>query len=231
MGNRGEPTIFVIDASLSAVESLENVFSSIGLHAEYFTTVGACLRQLAPDSRGCLVGDTATPGCLDLTLSRRLDRLGIDLPVIYLSDDDRVATAVAVLKAGAAEFLRKPVHDQDLVDAVQQAVLANQRAAEYRHQQALVWRRFSALTPREWEVLPQVVRGQSNRQIGTSLGVSGKTIEVHRRHILRKTGAGNLAELIRIALAVELLDRVESEHPPDLRCYRYRPSAGPRRAS
>lgn len=205
-----DPTVFVIDANPSAMAPLAELLASVSLNAMHFTTVSQCLRSIHPGTCGCLLADTATPEALGLVLSGRMARIDLRLPVIYLSDDDDVSTAAAAMKAGAADYFRRPVADQQLLDAVQRAVLASRRDIDYRAQRSAVWQRFSGLTPREWDVLPLVVRGCSSREIGQRLEVSEKTVEVHRRRIFAKIGVASAAELVRLAIAVDLLADLEN---------------------
>ena len=208
------PTVFVIDPDPETVPRLEDLFSSVRIHAVYFRQVEACLERLGPESCGCIVADADSAQARELLLNSRLRETGARLPVIYLSSATDVDTAVALLKAGAMDLLEKPFHSQTLLDAVQEALALSQHQARRRRKQELLWRRFAELTPREWDVLPLMVLGRPNRAIAAALRVSEKTVEAHRNRILRKTGASNLSELIRLAIRVDLLGRLAGQTAP-----------------
>ncbi|EAR22727.1 response regulator transcription factor [Nitrococcus mobilis] len=216
------PTVYVIDSDALIVATLQKLFSSVHIEAEYFNSADACLARIMRCSRGCILADASTPELCVATFQHRLSEDDIELPVIFLSKGSDVATAVDALKHGAADFLEKPFNDQMLLDAVHRAIEIDQVAAADRAARQTLRNRFDALTAREWEVLIPMIKGSSNRMIAGELGLSKKTVEAHRARIMRKTEATNLAELIRIALRIDLLGeltqrpfgRQRKDHPP-----------------
>ncbi|HET8700099.1 MAG TPA: LuxR C-terminal-related transcriptional regulator [Nitrococcus sp.] len=208
--------MYVVDPDPAVVTTLKELFSSVCIEAEYFRSAEECLARLDPGSRGCIIADAAAPGVSVATLQYRLQEKDIELPVIFLSYSGDVATAVMALKCGAADFLEKPFNGQTLLDTVHRAIEINRIEAHYRSVRRELRARFDALTPREWEVILPMVKGCSNRMIAEELGVSEKTVEVYRARIMRKAGAANLPELIRIAVRIDLLGEL-GQRSPDLR--------------
>lgn len=204
-------TVYVIDTNAEVPRRLDDLFSSVTIRALYFQRLDDCLEILGKGSRGCLLVDVNIEGCKPDQLFRNLAERKIRLPVIYLAQRPEVATAVDALKSGAFDFLEKPFHGQALLDSVQAALAMDQEEARQREQRRELWQRFDKLTPREREVLPLLVRGLPNRHIAEQLGLSTKTVEVHRNRIIRKTGARNLPELIRMAIRIDLLARLDAQ--------------------
>lgn len=198
-------TVYVIEPDASVVATLKELFSSVRIEAEYFNSADDCLARVNRYSCGCLIADAAAPGVGVATLQHRLCEEGIGLPVIFLSYSGDVATAVHALKCGAADFLEKPFNGQAFLDAVHRAIESNQIGTHHRAVTRELRARFDPLTPREWEVVLPMIKGCSNRMIAGELGLSEKTVEVYRSRIMRKTGAANLPELIRIAIRINLL--------------------------
>ncbi|MCO6441328.1 MAG: response regulator transcription factor [Nitrococcus mobilis] len=203
VGNK--PTVYVIDPDVFIVTTLQGLFSSVHIEAEYFDSAGACLARVNRYSRGCIVADAEAPDLCIATFLRRLHENGIELPVIFLAYSSDVATAVNALKRGAVDFLEKPFNGQTLLDTVHRTIESDQIAAHDRAVRQELWGRFEALTAREREVLVPMVKGCSNRMIAGELGLSEKTIEAYRSRIMHKIGTTNLPELIRMAMRIDLL--------------------------
>jgi FixJ family two-component response regulator len=194
-----EVTIAVIDDDPDIREALNGLLRSVGLRVELFASVQEFLGTARPDLPGCLILDVRLPGRSGLDLQEELAKANMQLPVIFISGHADVPLSVRAMKAGAVEFLTKPVRDQDLLDAIQLA-LANDRARRADESSfARLRADFDTLTPREREVMVMVVAGRLNKQIAAELRLSEATVKVHRGQVMRKMRARSFAELVRMA--------------------------------
>jgi FixJ family two-component response regulator len=191
--------VFVVDDDASMRESLKNLIRSVGLRAELFASAQEFLRSKRPDVPSCLVLDVRLPGLSGLDLQRRTSEAGLEIPIIFITGHGDIPMTVRAMKAGAVEFLTKPFRDQDLLDAIQQALERDRKARDQRADIEELRSRFASLTPREREVMVRVVAGLLNKQIGAELGSSETTVKIHRHQVMEKMGAGSLAELVRMA--------------------------------
>jgi FixJ family two-component response regulator len=191
--------VFVVDDDASMRESLKNLIRSVGLRVELFASAQEFLRSKRPDVPGCLVLDVRLPGLSGLDLQRRTSEAGLEIPIIFITGHGDIPMTVRAMKAGAVEFLTKPFRDQDLLDAIQQALERDRKARDQRADIEELRSRFASLTPREREVMERVVAGLLNKQIGAELGSSETTVKIHRHQVMEKMGAGSLAELVRMA--------------------------------
>ncbi|HTD17020.1 MAG TPA: response regulator transcription factor [Chthoniobacterales bacterium] len=195
----GEAIVYVIDDDEPMRESLGNLISSVGLTAKLFGSPQEFLRCDRLDVPSCLVLDVRLPGLSGLDLQKRTAELGIEIPIIFITGHGDIAMSVRAMKAGAVEFLTKPFRNQDLIDAVQQAVENDVQARAQRAEIDDLRHRFAALTPREREVMEKVVAGLLNKEIGTQLRASEATVKAHRHQVMQKMGAGSLPDLVRMA--------------------------------
>jgi FixJ family two-component response regulator len=197
-------TVFLIDDDARMRAALERLLKSVGLHAESFATPQDFFRHKLPDIASCLVLDVRLPGMSGLEVQRKLNERRVSIPIIFITAHGDIPMTVEAMKSGAVEFLTKPFRDQDLVDAIQQAL---KRDAELRQQQAEIAQlqeRYEKLTVREREVMRLVVSGMLTKQIASTLAMSEITATVHRGHVMRKMHANSPAELGRIAERLKL---------------------------
>src|ERR1700719_2570767 len=194
----GVPTVFIIDDDRGMRQAIQDLVESVGLRAEAFATGQDFLRkQLAGEPR-CLVLDVRLPQLSGLDFQRQLTDTGVQIPIIFITAHGDIPMSVRALKSGAVEFLTKPFRDQDLLDAIQQA-LQRDRAA--REQQADILdehERYQTLTAREREVMALVVSGLLNNQIASEIGASEATVKIHRGNMMQKMQVGSLVELVRM---------------------------------
>jgi len=192
------PTVFVIDDEESVRKALARLLRSAGFNPAVFGSSHEFLEAQVPDAPGCLVLDLAMPGLNGLELQRALADRGAGWPIIFLTGRADVPMSVEAMKQGAFDFLTKPVHDETLLAAVRHALEGDRAARHARSQLDEVDRRLATLTPREREVLAQVVAGRLNKQIAADLGTVEKTIKVHRARVMEKMKVQSVAELVRL---------------------------------
>ena len=193
------PTVFIIDDDLSMRRAVQDLVESVGLLAESFATGGEFLRRGRTTSPSCLVLDVRLPQMSGLDFQNRLAETGMQIPIIFITAHGDVPMSVKALKAGAVEFLTKPFRDQDLLDAIQQALQRDRAAREQQAEILNVQERYKTLTPREREVMVLVVSGLLNKQIAAEIGASEATVKIHRGNMMQKMQVGSLIELVRMA--------------------------------
>jgi FixJ family two-component response regulator len=199
-----EPTVFVIDDDGSIREALKDLLESVGLRVETFASAPEFLQSSHSDAPSCLVLDIRMPGLSGLDLQREMAEANIHTPIIFITGHGDIPMTVRAMKAGAVEFLTKPFRDQDLLDAIQQALDHDRAARQEQAETAELRSRFDSLTPRESEVFALVVTGLLNKQIALQLGTSEITIKQHRHQVMRKMNADSFAELVRMAEKLEI---------------------------
>jgi FixJ family two-component response regulator len=196
--------VFVVDDDSSIREAIKSLVGLAGLRVETFGTAQEFLQSKRPDLPGCVVLDVELPDLSGLDLQRELAAHGIKLPIIFITGYGDIPMSVRAMKAGALEFLTKPFRDQDLLDAIQQALERDRAARQHSSEIAELRNRFDALTAREKEVMSLVVAGWLNKQIGFELEISEITVKIHRGRVMNKMGAQSLAELVRMTERLEL---------------------------
>jgi FixJ family two-component response regulator len=191
--------VLVVDDDPHLRESLRNLIRSVGLRVEAFASAQELLESDQPDLASCLVLDVRLPGPSGLDLQKRMAEAQIEIPIIFITGHADIAMSVQAMKAGAVEFLTKPFRDQDLLDAIQQALERDRKRRGQRREIDALRRRFDSLTQREREVMTLMVAGLPNKQIAGELGTSETTIKIHRRNVMEKMQAGSLADLVRMS--------------------------------
>ena len=195
-----EPIVFVIDDEQAVRDSLRWLLESVGLAVCAYASVGDFLREYDAARAGCLVLDVRMPGMSGLDLQQELVRRGANLPIIFITAHAEVPMAVRAVKAGAVDFIQKPFSDQLLLDRVRQALEIDRQDREVRQRREDTRHRLATLTPREREVLDLVAAGRVNKEIAATLGVSTKTVEVHRARVMAKMRVDSVAELVRACI-------------------------------
>jgi FixJ family two-component response regulator len=209
-----EPVVLVVDDDPSFRQALERLFRSVGLRAEVFGSASELLRSKLPDVASCMVLDVRLPGLSGLDFQAELVRQNIQIPIIFITGHGDIPMSVQAMKAGAIEFLTKPIREQDLLNAVGIAVERDRKRREDEKAISLLRARYESLSPREREVMGLVTAGLMNKQVAAETGLAEITVKIHRGHIMRKMAARSLADLVRMAEILEIhRDRRTTNRP------------------
>jgi FixJ family two-component response regulator len=198
------PTVFIIDDDRGMRQAVQDLVESVGLRAESFATGEEFLSRKRANGPNCLVLDVRLPQMSGLDFQRRLADTGMQIPIIFITAHGDIPMSVRALKSGAVEFLTKPFRDQDLLDAIQQALQRDRQAREQQATLRDLQERYHALTAREREVMTLVVSGMLNKQIASEIGASEATVKIHRGHVMQKMQAGSVVDLVRMADKLKL---------------------------
>jgi FixJ family two-component response regulator len=203
------PSVYIVDDDEAVRGSLRFLIRSVGLPAQVYTSAQEFLAAYDRRDPGCLLLDVRMPGMSGLDLQQELNRRGATIPVVFITGHGDVPMAVEAMQQGAFDFLQKPFRDQDLLDRVQRALARDAESRARLAARAEIRTRLATLTPREKEVMELITRGKANKVVGAELGVSQRTVEIHRAHVMEKMHASSLAELVRM-----VLDSEESKQNP-----------------
>ncbi|WP_376964719.1 response regulator transcription factor [Azospirillum sp. A26] len=203
---KDDPLVLIVDDDAGMREAVVDLLQSVGIESRAFGSTAELLAAAVPDRPGCLILDVRLPGLGGLEFQTRLDSLGIALPIVFMTGFADVPMSVRAMKAGATDFLIKPFRDQDMLDAVDAALARDRSRRSQRAATMTVESLAATLTPREREVMAEVVKGRLNKQIAGDLGISEVTVKLHRGKVMRKMQVRSVADLVR---KVEVLDHEE----------------------
>jgi len=207
MTNKSHATVFIVDDDAGLRQAIHDLVESVGLRAQSFASGEDFLRAKHISRPSCLVLDVRLPQMNGLDFQRRLVETGVEIPVIFITAHGDIPMSVRALKSGAVEFLTKPFRDQDLLDAIHQALERDRVADEQQAGLHILEERFHTLTAREQEVKSLVVSGMLNKQIASRIGAAEATVKIHRGNVMRKMQAGSVVDLVRMADKLKLSPR------------------------
>lgn len=198
-----EPTVFVVDDDPGVRDAVRLLLRSVGLPALQFASAAEFLQEFDPDAPGCIVLDLRMPGMSGRELQKRLLEMGSRTPIIFVTAHGDVPTAVDAVKDGAVDFIQKPFPDQKLLDMIHEALELDRRSREEREERGYIEDRVETLTPREREVMERVAMGKLNKTVARELGISQRTVEIHRARVMEKMEARSVPDLVQMILKLE----------------------------
>ena len=198
--NEPTATVFVVDDDEAIRNSLRLLLKSVGLESRTLPSAREFLDTYRPSQPGCLVLDVRMPGMSGLELQEQLNLRGATIPVIFITGHGDIPMAVEAMQQGAFDFLQKPFRDQDLIDRIQRALTKDVQTRTALKEHERIRQRLTSLTPREREVLALMTQGKPNKVMAHELGVSQRTVEIHRARVMEKSGASSLAQLVRMVM-------------------------------
>jgi len=207
MKSAAVPTVFIVDDDRGMRQSIQDLVESVGLRAESFATGGEFLKRKPTNDPSCLVLDVRLPQMSGLDFQRQLAETGMQIPIIFITAHGDIPMSVRALKSGAVEFLTKPFRDQDLLDAIQEALQRDRATQEQQAEIEDLQERYGTLTAREQQVMALVVSGMLNKQIASEIGVSEATVKVHRGNVMHEMKAVSVVDLVRMADKLKLSPR------------------------
>ena len=199
--------IAIVDDDASVREGLHSLIRSAGWRVETFASAQEFLSRLGAEAPSCLILDLQLPGLNGLDLQRRMAEVGLEIPIVFLTGHGNIPASVQAMKAGAVEFLTKPLDEQKLVEAIQEAIERDRRTRQQHAEIRDVRERYESLTPREKQVMQEVVSGLLNKQIAAALSITEFTVKIHRGHVMRKMRADSLPDLVRMAESLGIPSR------------------------
>ena len=204
VGSTDQPIVFVVDDDASMRQALARLIQSVQLQVAVFASPQEFLQSERPTVPSCLVLDVRLPGVSGLDFQAELAKADVRIPIVFITGHGDIPMSVRAMKAGAVDFLAKPFRDQDLLDAVTAAIQRDQKRREHENKVADLKAHFASLTPREREIMALVASGLMSKQIAAEVGLSEITVKVHRSHLMKKMGARSVADLVRMAEALEV---------------------------